>query len=387
MTRPLRLGFPVKVMGRPDLKSNDTRRWRKGPHLKCSLEHVDRILDYLAKVKLDMYRLSSDLAPYATHPEMPQFHAMVAESDAELAAFGKKARELDIRLSFHPSQYVLLNAPDPELTKKSIWDLASQAEMLDRMGCGPEAVLVTHVGGVYDDREASRARWIDGWNQCPEHVQRRLVLENDDIRFSAADALWIHERTGVRLVFDYQHFWCLNPERLDMRATLEKFLSTWPEGVRPKIHFSSPRTEMRKVKRAITAKQRAAAVAGKGRAKKGEVTKAPVKATARVKTVLLPPIWTGHADFTNPFEFATFMRMADGLEFDVMMEGKSKDISLLKLRPDLLRFAPDVAARFGICPDDAAQLAADEQALEAGVAAEDEPDVDEGEGTVVAEAA
>jgi UV DNA damage endonuclease len=366
-------------MGRPDLKSNDTRGWRKNPHLKCSLEHVDKILDYLAKVGIDFYRLSSDLAPYATHPDMPQFHNMVAESDAELAAFGKKARALDIRLGFHPSQYVLLNAPNPELTRKSIWDLSSQAEILDRMGMGPEAVLVTHVGGVYDDREASRARWIAGWEQCPEHVRKRLVLENDDIRFSAADVLWIHERTGVRLVFDYQHFWCLNPERLEMRPTLERFLASWPEGVRPKIHFSSPRTEMREVKRQITAKQRAAAKkTGSARAKKGEVTKAPVKASARVKTVLLPPIWTGHADFTNPFEFATFMRMADGLAFDVMMEGKSKDLSLLRLRPDLLRFAPDVAARFGITDEDAGRLAADEARLEQGVAAEDEADVDEG---------
>jgi UV DNA damage endonuclease len=136
--RPLRLGFPVKVMGKPDLKSNDTRGWRKNPHLKCSLEHVDKILDYLAKVGIDFYRFSSDLAPYATHPDMPQFHNMVAESDAELAAFGKKVRDLDIRVGFHPSQYVLLNAPNPELTRKSIWDLSSQAEMLDRMGIGPE---------------------------------------------------------------------------------------------------------------------------------------------------------------------------------------------------------------------------------------------------------
>jgi UV DNA damage endonuclease len=378
MTRPLRLGFPVKVMGRPDMKSNDTRRWQKSPHLKCSLEGVDRILDYLASQKLDMYRLSSDLAPYATHPNMPQFHNMVAESDAELRAFGAKAKAFDIRLSFHPSQYVLLNSPDPALTAKSIWDLSSQAEMLHRMQLDEEAVMVTHVGGVYDDREASRARWIDGWEQCPEHVRSRLVLENDDIRFSAADVLWIHERTGVRLIFDYQHFWCLNPERLDMRDTLERFLATWPAGVRPKIHFSSPRTEMREVKQAITPKQRAAAIAGTAKPKKGEITKVPIKATARVKTVLRPPIWTGHADFTNPFEFATFMRMAEGLEFDVMMEGKSKDISLLKLRPDLLRFAPDVAARFGITAGDAAELAANEAALETGVAAEDEQDVDEG---------
>ena len=378
--RPLRLGFPVKVMGRPDLKSQDTRRWQKNPHLKCSLELLDHVLDYLRSKKLDMYRLSSDIAPYATHPDMPQFHSMVADSDAELRAFGAKAKEYDIRLSFHPSQYVLLNSPNPELTKKSIWDLSSQAEMLDRMELNDEAVMITHVGGVYDDHEASRARWIEGWEQCPEHVQRRLVLENDDIRFSAADVLWIHERTGVRLIFDYQHMWCLNPERLDMRATLERFLASWPEDRgRPKIHFSSPRTELREIKQKITPQARAAAKAGMAKTKKGELLKAPVKANARVKTVLRPPIWTGHADFTNPFEFATFMRMAEGLVFDVMMEGKSKDLSLLRLRPDLLRFAPDVAARFGITDQDAAALAADEMKLEGGVDAEAEADVDEGE--------
>jgi len=299
---------------------------------------------------------------------------MVAESDAELRAFGAKARAYDIRLSFHPSQYVLLNAPNPDLTEKSIWDLSSQAEMLDRMGLDDEAVMITHVGGVYNDHEASRARWVDGWNRCPEHVKRRLVLENDDLRFSAADVLGIHERTGVRLIFDYQHFWCLNPERLDMRETFERFLATWPTGVRPKMHFSSPRTELREIKQKITPKQREAAKAGKARGSK-ELLKAPVKATARVKTVLRPPIWTGHADFTNPFEFATFMRMAEGLVFDVMLEGKSKDLSLLRLRPDLLRFAPDVAARFGITPQEATD---DEEQLEDGVDADQDADVDEG---------
>jgi UV DNA damage endonuclease len=374
--RPLRLGFPVKVMGRPDLKSNDTRRWRQNPHLKTSLECVDLILDYLAEVEIDMYRLSSDLAPYATHPDMPQFHGMVAESDAELAAFGRKARALDIRLSFHPSQFVLLNSPDPALTTKSVWDLSSQAEMLDRMELGPEAVVVTHVGGVYDDRERSRARWIEGYDKCPEHVRRRLVLENDDIRFSAADVLWIHERCGVPLIFDYQHYWCLNPEGLELRSVLERFVRSWAEGVRPKIHFSSPRTELREVKRKVTEKERQAMRSGEAAAKGGALTKGAVKATSRVKTVLLPPVWTGHADFTNPFEFATFMREARGLEFDVMLEGKSKDLSLLKLRADLFRYAPDVAARFGSGPDGAAGVEAVERMLEGGVEAEEEPDLE-----------
>jgi UV DNA damage endonuclease len=377
-TRPLRLGFPVKAIGRPGLKSHDTRRWQKGPHLRTSLEYVSELLDYLASERINMYRLSSDLAPYATHPDLPQFHNMVAESDAELRALGEKADALDMRLSFHPSQYVLLNSPDPRLTEKSIWDFASQAEMLDRMGLDAHAVMVTHVGGVYGDHEAARARWIAGWEKCPDFVRDRLVLENDDIRFSAADVLWIHERTGVRLIFDYQHFWCLNPERLEMRPTLERFLGTWPAHVRPKIHFSSPRTELREVKVAVTPRQRAAAKAGTAPARKGEVTRDVVKPTARVKTVLRPPVWTGHSDFTNPFEFATFMRMAEGLDFDVMMEGKAKDLSILKLRPDLLRFAPDVAARFGIVAADAEALAADEAALEDGVATDPGQDVDEG---------
>jgi UV damage endonuclease UvdE len=376
---PMRLGFPVKVLGKPGMKTGDTRRWQNNPHLKCSLEQLDPVLDYLKEQRIEMYRLSSDIAPYATHPDMPQFHRMVEESDMELRAFGAKAREYGIRLSFHPSQYVLLNSPDPSLTEKSIWDLSSQAEMLDRMGLGDEAVMITHVGGVYGDHGTSRARWIEGWEKCPEHVRRRLVLENDDIRFSAADALWLHERTGVRLIFDYQHFWCLNPERLDIRDTLQRFLATWPDDVRPKIHFSSPRTELREVKQKITPKQRAAAQGGRPmKSKAGDVLKAPVKAAARIRTVLRPPVWTGHADFINPFEFATFMRMAEGLTFDIMLESKAKDLSLLRLRGDLLRLAPDVAPRFGIREDDAARLLADEERLEREAQVDDEPDVDEG---------
>ena len=320
---PLRLGFPVKVLARPDLKSNDTRRWANSPHLKTSLGYLDSILDHLAKYRIRMYRMSSDLAPYATHPEMPQFHGMVRESASELRAIGAKARSFDIRLSFHPSQYIVLNSPDPNLTRKSIWDVASQAEMLDLMELGPEAVIVIHVGGTYGDRPASNARWVETWKKLPEPARRRLVLEHDDARFSASDTLWIHQHTGVPLVFDHQHFWCFNPEGLDLRNTLVRMLATWPEGVRPKVHFSSPRTELREVKRRDNK-------------------------TRKVTTVNIAPVWTGHADFCHPFEFITFMRLAEGLEFDVMLEAKAKDLALIRLRSDLPNYAPDIAARFGL---------------------------------------
>jgi UV DNA damage endonuclease len=119
----------------------------------------------------------------------------------------------------------------------------------------------------------------------------------------------------------------LNPERADLRQTLEAILRTWPEGQQPKLHYSSPRTELREQVRVD-------------------------KKTRKKIVKYVAPVFTGHADFVNPFEFATFMRVVDGLNFDVMLEAKAKDLALLRLRPDLLRYAPDVAARFGLEAED-----------------------------------
>ncbi len=104
---------------------------------------------------------------------------------------------------------------------------------------------------------------------------------------------------------------------------MKRFLATWPANARPKIHFSSPRTELREIKRKD-------------------------RRTRKSTIVLQAPVWTGHADFCQPFEFISLMRLLDGEHFDVMLEAKSKDLALLRLRRDLQRYAPDVAQRFGL---------------------------------------
>lgn len=321
--KPLKLGFAVKVLGVVGLKSNDSRRWQQHPHLRVSLGYLARIFDYLETSGIRMYRISSDLAPYVTHPDMPQFHRQIAECADELRALGRRARSLELRLSFHPSQFIVLNSPNPVLVRKSVADLAAQTEMLDRMELGPEAVLVVHAGGSYGDRDAGCGRWIETYRALSPEIRRRLVLENDDQRYSAADVLKIHDATGVPLIFDHQHFWCFNPEKLELGETVRRFVKTWPRGVRPKIHFSSPRTELRQLKRKD-------------------------RKSRKHKIVLQPPVWSGHADFCQPFEFITFMRMLAACDFDVMLEAKSKDLALLRLQRDLQRYAPDVASRFGL---------------------------------------
>src|SRR3982750_2170199 len=157
--KPMRLGFAVKVLGAAGLKSNDSRRWQQQPHLRVSLGYLTRIFDYLEANDIHMYRMSSDLAPYVTHPDMPQFHRQIEECASELKALGKRARALDLRLSFHPSQFIVLNSADPVLVQKSVADLAAQTEMLDRMELGPEAVTIVHAGGTYGDSDAGCRRW------------------------------------------------------------------------------------------------------------------------------------------------------------------------------------------------------------------------------------
>jgi len=316
----LKLGFSVKVLGRPGLKSHDTRRWQNNPHLSVSLVYLRDIFGYLRRQGICMYRMASELAPYVTHPDMPQFHRQIDECQAELAAVGEMARADGLRLSFHPGSHVVLNSPDEAVAAKSRADLNALARLLDGMGLGPEAVIVVHVGGTYGDREAAMARFVEAVWQLPEGTRQRLALEHDEDNYSLSDCYRLHQRTGLPLVYDHLHHLVHNPERLPAAEALRLALATWPAGVRPKVHFSSPRTEMRLVERADPA-------GGK-------------------RQMLQPPLWTQHSDYINPFEFIAFLRLAEGLpEFDVLLECKAKDLALLRLRADLARYAPELAAR------------------------------------------
>lgn len=317
----MRLGFAVKVLGREGLKSNDSRRWQNSPHLRTSIEYIHLIFDYLAHAQISMYRLSSDFAPYLTHPDMPQFHNQLEEARDELVALGKRASEMDLRLSFHPSQYILLNSPNEKLTQTSMRDIDAQARILDMMGQGDDAVVVTHVGGVYGERDAARQRFIDRFHLLPEAAKRRVVLENDDVSWGVDDVMRIHEATGIRCIFDHQHHNCFNPDGRDVVDACCDILQTWDRG-RPKIHFSTPRLEDRIIER------------------RDKTTKKIVKSTAA-------PLASQHADMIDarifvPFAREVAARFGGEVPFDVMCEAKAKDLAVIQLRDELKRMAPEI---------------------------------------------
>ncbi len=309
---PMRLGFPVKVLGTPGLRSHDSRRWQNQPHLSVSLAYVRDIFLYLQSRSIRFYRLSGQLAPYLTHPDLPGFHRQLDECATELAAIGDLARQQRLRLTLHPGFFVQLNSPSPALLARSVQELESAAALLDGMGIDQDGVIVVHVGGVHDNTQAGRTRFVRGWETLPAPTRRRVVLEHDDRRYSLSDALWIHRRTGVPVVFDSLHHRCLNPEDIPPIDGLRLALATWPTSKRPKIHISSPRTEIRYLRRPDGVHMQA-------------------------------PLLNQHSDFLDPFPIIDLLSAALSLSlrpFDILLEAKAKDVALLRLRSQIERYAP-----------------------------------------------
>ncbi len=315
-----RLGFATRLVGAP-LRAHDSRRWAQGPHLSVSLAYLRDILTYLEQARIRFYRLSSNLAPYATHPALPAFHRQLEECLTELADVGDRARAAGVRLTMHPAQHVRLDAADAALAERSLAELALAAALLDAMGVGCEGVLVVHPlhGRAVEGEsgaEAALARFARRVEQLDASVRRRLVIENGDRTADLCACLWLHRRTGLPVVLDVLHHRCHNPSGLPLDAALAAALATWPAGVVPKVHLSSPRTELRLLRR------------GGG-------------------LHLAAPLPAQHSDFVNPFECIDLLRSAErqGLRpFDLMLEAKAHDLAVLRLRDQLAAFAPDLAA-------------------------------------------
>src|SRR4051812_324057 len=154
----MRLGFAVKVLGGGGLPSHDTRRWQSDPSLAGSLDALEAVLGHCEDHRIRMYRMATALAPHASPPALPQFRDAPRRHAERLAQVGAIARRAGVRLSTHPGQYTVLNSEDATTQRLAAAELEVQAELLDAMGLGPEAVVVLHVGGGAGGAPAPPAR-------------------------------------------------------------------------------------------------------------------------------------------------------------------------------------------------------------------------------------
>jgi UV DNA damage endonuclease len=252
--------------------------------------------------------MSSSTVPYGTHPDLPEldYRGQIGECEEELAALGAKARAYGIRLSTHPGQYSVLNSESATVAAKARLDVEQDAALLDALGAGPEAVVVIHVGGLGSDRGAALDRFARSYKLLSDRARARLAVEHDERLFDLADVLALHERLGCTVIYDHHHHRCNPaPSYADPAEAIAAAAATWPEGTRPKVHLSSPRTELR----------------ADGR----------------------PPLLDQHADFVTPWDLIDLLDAA-ARPVDVMLEAKAKDQAVLWLRRQLERVAPGYAS-------------------------------------------
>ena len=251
------------------------------------------MLDFNAAHGVRMFRLSSDIVPFGSHPvnTIPWWD----EFAEPLSHLGEQIRTSGIRVSMHPGQYTVLSSPDPRIVEAAQADVVFHARLLDALGTDTRHKIVVHVGGAYSDKAAALERWIRSVRMLPEAVRARLVLENDERLFGVEDVLFASGATGVPVVLDVLHHRvyagpCADEALPDLMRHAARTWQRERDGV-PKIHYSSQANGLRP---------------------------------------------GAHAEYVDAAEFAEFLALAPAeVEFDCMLEAKAKDLALLRVRDAL----------------------------------------------------
>jgi UV DNA damage endonuclease len=193
------------------------------------------------RLGIGAFRIMSPLFPRITHPEVG--YSLDDLPDGEtisnlLGVVRSFAQLHDIRLSFHPDQFVVLSSPHPRVVANSIRELEYQAWLAEAVGAG---VINLHAGGVYGDKIAALQRFSRVFADLPENVRSRLTLENDDVSYTVSDLLPVCDKLAIPLVYDVHHHRC-KPDGLSVEEATQLAAATWQrQGREQYCHLSSPK--------------------------------------------------------------------------------------------------------------------------------------------------
>ena len=237
----IRLGYPTQNLTIPAttnrtlrLAGLDNAEKVRGL-VRENIADLRTILRWNAEHGIGLFRMGQNLIPFASHPAFP--YDWVAEHGDDLGEVGELARDLDIRLSMHPGQYINPGSPRPEVVERSLTELHYVSDVFDLLGSA-DSVTVLHMGGAYEDKPSSAARFVQAM-RSEERILRYLALENDERIWTVDEVVRAATAIGIPAIMDTLHH-ALNPGALKQNEALELALPTWEtRGVRPKLHLSS----------------------------------------------------------------------------------------------------------------------------------------------------
>lgn len=208
---------------------------------KNNLDSLYEIIKYNVKNNFHFYRLTSKLVPLATHDKV-DFDYITPLLD-EYKKIGKLINDNNIRVDTHPDQYAVLNSMDSKIVKNTVEILEYHYKIMDAIGI-KDKIIILHVGSSACGKKASITRFINNFNKLPDHIKKCIAVENDDKVYNIKDVLELCHKINVPMVLDYHHFIC-NNEKEDINDYLKEIIDTW-DGKLPKMHFSSPKSKLKK---------------------------------------------------------------------------------------------------------------------------------------------
>lgn len=199
-----------------------------------------KILEWNNRMGIKLFRMSSGMFPWATEynlKDMPDYLAI----KTLLRGVGNYAKQMGIRLTSHPGPFNVLTSPKENVVQNTFADLEMHGEVFDLIGLehSPYNKINIHCNGVYGDKKSAMDRFCENFKRLSKSVQTRLTVENDDkeTMYSVKDLMYIHNKIGIPIVFDYHHH-RFNTGGLTEEEALKLAVSTWPDGIKPVVHYS-----------------------------------------------------------------------------------------------------------------------------------------------------
>lgn len=214
---------------------------KAGELAELNLRDLCKILEWNVAHDIRVYRMSSDIFPWMSEyrfEDLPNFSTLCEIMEQ----VGEYVHHHGLRISFHPGQFDVLASPNPSVVDKTIWDLDQHARIMDLMQLPQDyrAPINIHIGGSYGDKPSALARFCENFNRLAPSTKARLVVENDDkaSQFSVKDLYYgVYRVVGCPITFDHLHHrFCTGDLSASEAAHLAA--STW-HGFTPLQHYSS----------------------------------------------------------------------------------------------------------------------------------------------------
>lgn len=203
-----------------------------------NLKALQTALAFCSHKKIGCFRILSQLCPLYTHPDLG-YELEDLPNAIEIFSLFASCRELaqqkNLRLTFHPDQFVILNSPHSHVNANALMDLHYHARLAELLGAD---VINIHAGGIYGNKESALQRLKDAILSLPTSIRQYLTLENDDKSYTPRDLIPLCQEMNVPFVYDVHHHRCL-PDQMSEEEVTQLALKTWAR--EPLFHLSSPK--------------------------------------------------------------------------------------------------------------------------------------------------